>query len=104
MRATLKAKLDLEVNGNGHVVLDGARSCDAQCSFSIATGVTHRLVAVPDGDKPFTGWMGACGGSGGGGGHKDPGTPAGNYTVTVNATTGGASPLTGSTSFALVVQ
>lgn len=44
----------------------------------------------------------ACGGGGGGGGHtQDPGTPAGNYTVTVTATAGSISQ---QGSFALVVQ
>jgi hypothetical protein len=43
------------------------------------------------------------GGSGSGGGSSNPGTPAGNYTITVNATTGGSSPTTGSTTFTLVV-
>jgi hypothetical protein len=40
-------------------------------------------------------WLGSCGGSGGGGTTttKNPGTPAGSYTVTVNATTGGANPV-----------
>jgi hypothetical protein len=49
-----------------------------------------------------------CGGGGagstGGGGTTKPGTPAGSYTVTVNATTGGTSAMTGSTSLTLVVQ
>jgi Pro-kumamolisin, activation domain/Bacterial Ig-like domain (group 3) len=47
-----------------------------------------------------------CGGSASstGGGTSNPGTPAGSYTVTVNATTGGASAMTNSTSFMLVVQ
>ena len=40
-------------------------------------------------------WLGSCGGSGGGGNTvpPNPGTPAGTYTVTINATTGGASPV-----------
>jgi hypothetical protein len=41
-------------------------------------------------------WLGSCGGGSGGGGTKDPGTPKGTTTVTVNATTGGAAPITGS--------
>jgi hypothetical protein len=46
-----------------------------------------------------------CGGSAGNtGGTSNPGTPAGSYTVTVNATTGGSSAMTGNTSFMLVVQ
>jgi Pro-kumamolisin, activation domain/Bacterial Ig-like domain (group 3) len=41
-------------------------------------------------------WLGSCGGSGGGGTTtpKNPGTPAGSYTVTINATTGGPVPVT----------
>jgi hypothetical protein len=46
---------------------------------------------------------GSSGSGGGGGGGSNPGTPAGNYTITVNATTGGSSPTTGSTTFSLVV-
>jgi subtilase family serine protease len=39
-------------------------------------------------------WMSACGGSNSS--SKSPGTPAGSYTVTVTATTGGANPITNS--------
>jgi len=46
-------------------------------------------------------WLGACSSSS----HpSNPGTPAGSYVVTINATTGGASPVTGSTTITLVVQ
>jgi hypothetical protein len=41
-------------------------------------------------------WLGACGG-GSNSSQKNPGTPAGSYQITVNATTGGAVPLTSST-------
>jgi hypothetical protein len=37
-------------------------------------------------------WLGACGG-GSNSSQKNPGTPAGSYTVTVNATTGGSLPI-----------
>jgi len=47
-------------------------------------------------------WMASCGGSSGGG-NKDPGTPVGTSTVTVNATTGGASPIASSLQFQLSV-
>jgi trimeric autotransporter adhesin len=49
--------------------------------------------------------LGSCGGGGnsGGGGISNPGTPAGNYTVTITATTGGPVPLTQSTQFTLSV-
>ncbi|MFZ0868179.1 MAG: protease pro-enzyme activation domain-containing protein [Candidatus Sulfotelmatobacter sp.] len=40
-------------------------------------------------------WLGSCGGSGGGTTTPpNPGTPAGSYVVTINATTGGANPVT----------
>jgi subtilase family serine protease len=40
-------------------------------------------------------WLGACGGSGGGGTTtpKNPGTPAGSYAITITATTGGVNPV-----------
>lgn len=47
-------------------------------------------------------WLGSCGGSGGT--QSNPGTPTGTYTITVNATTGGASPLSNSMSFTLSVN
>ena len=40
-------------------------------------------------------WLGACGGSSSNS-QKNPGTPAGTYTITVSATTGGAVPITNS--------
>jgi len=41
-------------------------------------------------------WLGSCGGSGGGGSTTppNPGTPPGSYALTINATTGGATPVT----------
>ena len=47
-------------------------------------------------------WMASC--SGTNGGSKNPGTPAGSYTITVNATTNGTNPLTAQTTFTLQVQ
>jgi hypothetical protein len=39
-------------------------------------------------------WLGSCSGGGGSnGGQNNPGTPAGSYSVVVNATTGGAAPI-----------
>ena len=53
-------------------------------------------------------WMGACGGSSGGGGPQpNPGTPPGNYAITINATTGaptGGTALTASVPITLTVQ
>jgi subtilase family serine protease len=50
-------------------------------------------------------WLGSCGGSSSSssGGSSNPGTPAGTYKVTINATTGGAVPLTGTTTITLIV-
>jgi len=48
-------------------------------------------------------WLGSCGGSSGTK-ISDPGTPKGSYPITVNATTGGANPITGTTTFTLQVQ
>jgi subtilase family serine protease len=47
-------------------------------------------------------WLGACSSNSRSTGN--PGTPAGSYVLTVNATTGGANPVTGSTIVTLVVQ
>jgi hypothetical protein len=50
-------------------------------------------------------WLGSCGGSGNsGGGGGNSGTPVGSSTVTVNATTGGAAPVTTTYSFTLTVS
>jgi hypothetical protein len=49
-------------------------------------------------------WLGSCGGGGGSNsGQKNPGTPAGTYAIVVNATTGGATPLTGTFTVNLTV-
>ncbi len=48
-------------------------------------------------------WLGSCGGSSGTP-VSNPGTPKGSYPITVNATTGGANPVTGTTTFTLQVQ
>ena len=47
-------------------------------------------------------WMASCGGSSSS--NKNPGTPTGSYPITVNATTGGASPIQSSYKFTLSVQ
>jgi subtilase family serine protease len=49
-------------------------------------------------------WLGACGSGSSNKPPPDPGTPKGNYTLTINATTGGASPVTGTTTVALTVN
>jgi len=48
-------------------------------------------------------WLGSCGSSNSS--TKNPGTALGSHTVTINATTGGANPVTGTTTFVVnVVQ
>ncbi|MGO9088128.1 MAG: protease pro-enzyme activation domain-containing protein [Candidatus Sulfotelmatobacter sp.] len=47
-------------------------------------------------------WLGSCGGNNSSSGN--PGTPKQSYTITVNATTGGTNPVTGTTTFTLNVQ
>jgi len=48
-------------------------------------------------------WLGSCGGSNNSSSGTG-GTPKGTYTVTINGTTGGAVPVTGTTTFQLTVQ
>ena len=48
-------------------------------------------------------WMASCGGTSGGSSNSNPGTPVGSSTVVVNATTGGANPITSSLTFTLTV-
>lgn len=48
-------------------------------------------------------WLGSCGGSNNSS-QKNPGTPPNSYKVTINATTGGAAPLTAQTQFTVNVQ
>jgi hypothetical protein len=48
-------------------------------------------------------WLASCGG-GNAVSTKTGGTPKNTYTVTINATTGGTTPITGQTTFQLVVQ
>ena len=48
-------------------------------------------------------WLGACGGSNSSS-QKNPGTPAGSYKVTVNATTTSTPPVTSSATFTVTVQ
>ena len=48
-------------------------------------------------------WLGACGGNNGNTSLKNPGTPPGTYAVTINATTGGANPITSSLQITLSV-
>lgn len=64
---------------------------------------TVRVLALVIGLGVSTLWMASCGGTSGGGSNSNPGTPVGSYPVTINATTGGANPITSSLSFTLTV-
>ncbi|HZC25115.1 MAG TPA: hypothetical protein VE866_17395, partial [Candidatus Binatia bacterium] len=64
---------------------------------------TVRMLALVMGLGFSTLWMASCGGTSGGGSNSNPGTPVGSYPITVNATTGGANPITNSLSFTLTV-
>jgi hypothetical protein len=58
---------------------------------------TARILALVIGLGFSTLWMASCGGTAGGGSNSNPGTPVGSYSITVHATTGGASPITPAT-------
>jgi hypothetical protein len=62
--ATRQVTLRVTTSGNGVVRGTGA-DCRASCSGQYAVGSQVHLVAVPDPGSGFTGWAGACGGSGG---------------------------------------
>ena len=64
---------------------------------------TVRILALVIGLGFSTLWMASCGGTSGGGNNSNPGTPVGSSTVVVNATTGGANPITSSLTFTLTV-
>lgn len=64
---------------------------------------TARMLVLLMGLGLSTLWMASCGGTSGGGSNSNPGTPVGSYPITVNATTGGANPITSSLSFTLTV-
>lgn len=64
---------------------------------------TLRILALVIGLGFSTLWMASCGGTSGGGSNSNPGTPVGSSTVVVNATTGGANPITSSLTFTLTV-
>lgn len=50
--------------GNGTVTGAGPINCGTQCSASYASGVTVQLFATPISGSSFTGWSGACAGTG----------------------------------------
>ena len=64
---------------------------------------TLRILALVIGLGFSTLWMASCGGTSGGSSNSNPGTPVGSSTVVVNATTGGANPITSSLTFTLTV-
>ena len=57
----------LSVNGSGAGVVrsdQGGISCGTTCSASFASGANVTLTATPNNGNTFTGWSGACSGSG----------------------------------------
>jgi hypothetical protein len=56
--------LRVTTSGSG-VVRGGGADCRSSCSGQYVAGSQVHLVAVPDPGSVFTGWAGACGGSGG---------------------------------------
>jgi hypothetical protein len=60
--------------GSGYVGGNGGIDCGPTCTIAVAQGTSLTLLAVPDNGSAFSGWSGACSGSG-------------NCTVTVNADT-----------------
>jgi hypothetical protein len=51
-------------SGSGTITGAGPINCGTQCDASYVTGVTVRLVAVASSGSTFTGWSGACEGTG----------------------------------------
>lgn len=94
-RSTVPQQMTLRVTTTGSGVVRGAGAdCRASCSAQYAPGAQIHLVAVPDPGSAFTGWAGACGGSGGCDLTMDAdrevsavfsGPPAGNHRLTVIA-------------------
>lgn len=65
-RDLVPVAVDLAGNGNGSVTSDlGGINCGATCTVSLDRGTTVALTAHPAADSLFTGWDGACHGTGG---------------------------------------
>jgi hypothetical protein len=64
--ANANSTLSVSTVGNGSVGSSpGGISCGSTCSANFATGAQVSLTATPASGWSFTGWSGACGGSGG---------------------------------------
>lgn len=50
--------------GHGHAAIDGVTCDGITCTQGVVAGGTATLTAVPDLDAVFTGWSGACSGTG----------------------------------------
>lgn len=85
------------------VLLPGLFGIVLTCSARKRSYGTVRMLALAMGLGFSTLWMASCGGTSGGGSNSNPGTPIGSSTVVVNATTGGANPITSSLTFTLTV-
>jgi hypothetical protein len=63
-----KVALEIHIDGDGTVSLDGVGDCDSRtakdrtCSFAIAPNQSRRLRALPNGEKDFKEWSSACSG------------------------------------------
>src|SRR6267378_2434928 len=58
-----QATVRISTTGDG-LVRGAGPDCRASCSATLATGTQVQLEAVPDAGATFTGWSGACGGTG----------------------------------------
>jgi hypothetical protein len=51
-------------SGLGHVAIDGVTCAGTSCTQGVVTGGTARITPPPDPSSVFTGWSGACSGTG----------------------------------------
>ena len=56
--------LTININGNGSVSDSGAITCTTNCTETLNEGTSLVLSATPDAGWEFTGWSGACSGTG----------------------------------------
>lgn len=64
LRVNEPLELTYTDNGTGRVDFSSGGSCSGPCSLSFEPGTVLTLSAVPGGDSDFTGWSGACSGTG----------------------------------------
>lgn len=63
-----KVALEIHIDGDGTVSLDGVGDCDSRtakdhtCSFAVLPHQSRRLRALPNGDRDFKQWSSACSG------------------------------------------